>query len=72
MTEADQPGGDPQAVGGKFPVSADLMAVVSGVFVTFGFMFAVAFLRMFIENWTATAPKIVVAVIPLSDLALVL
>jgi hypothetical protein len=48
----------------KVPVSAYIMAVISGVFVTFGVMFLAAFSHLFVGDMLSTAPKPVLMAIP--------
>ena len=55
---------------GKVPISAYFLAVISGLFVTFGVIIVAAFSPMFLGDWTQTAPPLVVAAIPFSAVAL--
>jgi hypothetical protein len=54
----------PNPAPGKVPVSAYIMAVISGVFVTFGVMIISAFSHLFVGDLIRTAPKPVIMSIP--------
>ncbi|WP_435007750.1 hypothetical protein P12x_005015 [Tundrisphaera lichenicola] len=52
------------AATGRIPISAYILAVISGVFVTVGSMIAVAFSHLFFGDWITRAPRIAVLAIP--------
>ena len=48
----------------RVTVGTYLLAVISGVFVTFGAMLFFAFSHLFFGNWVPNAPKPILATIP--------
>jgi hypothetical protein len=48
----------------RVPISAYIMAVISGAFVTFGVIFLAAFSHLFVGDLLSTAPKPVLMAIP--------
>jgi hypothetical protein len=66
MNEYEPPQADitPNPVRGKVPVSAYVMAVISGAFVTFGVVMVAAFSHLFVGDLLKTAPRPVIMSIP--------
>ncbi len=54
----------------KVTAGAYVLAVISGLFVTFGSMLVAAFSPMFLGNWTAHAPRPFLALIPVAAVGL--
>ncbi len=72
MTESQRPHGvtTPKSTPAAVPVSAYVMALISGVFVTFGVMICVAFSHLFFGEWVPSAPRPVLAAIPVVAIGL--
>jgi hypothetical protein len=54
----------------KIPITAYVLAVISGLFVTFGTMIFVAFSHIFFGDWAAKAPRPLIVAIPFGALGL--
>jgi hypothetical protein len=66
MTEYDPPQSPiaPIPARDRVPISAYIMAVISGLFVAFGVMFFVAFSHLFVGDLISSAPRPVLMAIP--------